>query len=168
MTIRPTSDRMRETLFNIIGHRWPEKLDDGRVLDLFAGTGALGFEALSRGGAFALFVDNSALARGLIRQNMQALAAQGKARLFRRDATGLGAVGTMAPFDLVLADPPYGRGLGDKALAALKDGGWLAPNALIVLEESAASPVAIPPGFELEDRRTAGETALHFIVAGHG
>ena len=166
-TIRPTTDRTRESLFNVLSHRWPEKLDGGRVLDLFAGTGGLAFEALSRGASFALMVDNSVPARGLIRQTMHDLGAQGVAKLFRRDATRLGQIGTMAPFDLVFADPPYGQDLGDKALVSLLDGGWLAPDALIVVEEAAAAPLNVGPPLELVDRRTAGDTALHFIVRSH-
>ncbi|WP_306119475.1 MULTISPECIES: 16S rRNA (guanine(966)-N(2))-methyltransferase RsmD [unclassified Roseitalea] len=165
-SIRPTTDRARETLFNIIAHRWPDRLDGARVLDLFAGTGALGFEALSRGAAFALFVEPSVEGRALIRQTMHDLGLQGSARVFRRDATRLGPIGTMAPFDLVFADPPYGRGLGEKALASLLEGGWLAANALIVLEEAASAPICLPEALAKRDERRMGETMMHFIGPG--
>lgn len=166
MAIRPTTDRAREALFNIIAHTHPDRLDDARVLDLFAGTGALGFEALSRGAAFALFVEPSVEGRGLIRKTMHDLGLQGIAKLFKRDATRLGPIGTMAPFDLVFADPPYGKGLGEKALAAVLHGGWLSPGALIVLEETAAPAITLPDGLAMLDRRRTGDTALNFIAAG--
>lgn len=163
--IRPTTDRARETLFNIVAHAWPEKLDGTRVVDLFAGTGALGFEALSRGAAAALFVEPSAQGRGLIRKTMHDLGLQGVAKVFRRDATRLGPVGTMAPFDLAFADPPYGEALGEAALRALRQGAWLRPGAMIVLEEHANAVPALPAGFALLERRQVGDTALFFIAA---
>ena len=132
--IRPTSDRTREAVFNVIVHRYPEKLDGGRVLDLFAGTGALGLEALSRGASSCVFIEESAEGRGLIRDNVEAFGLQGRTRIFRRDATRLGDVGTLAPFDLVFADPPYGKGLAEPALRAARQGGWLARGALAVVD----------------------------------
>ncbi|MCB1385124.1 MAG: 16S rRNA (guanine(966)-N(2))-methyltransferase RsmD [Nitratireductor sp.] len=156
--IRPTTDRNRESLFNILSNRID--LDGSRVIDLFAGTGALGFEALSRGAGHALFVDDGAEARALLQQNIESLGLQGRARLFRRDATRLGAIGTLRPFDLAFLDPPYGRGLGERALGALRAGGWLDRDALVVLEERHDSaPLAIE-GFEILDRRDFGETAM--------
>ncbi|MHB1110468.1 MAG: 16S rRNA (guanine(966)-N(2))-methyltransferase RsmD, partial [Devosia sp.] len=131
-TIRPTSDRARESIFNILSSRLGPNLDGSRVLDLFAGTGALGLEALSRGAASVVFVDTGAAARGLIRDHIEAFGAGGVAKLLRRDATDLGPAGTMGPFNLVFLDPPYGRGLGEKALASLAAGKWLAPDAVIV------------------------------------
>jgi 16S rRNA (guanine966-N2)-methyltransferase len=157
--IRPTSDRLRETLFNILIHRGGG-VEGRSVLDLFAGTGALGLEALSRGAAFAAFVDDGAAARGLIRANVEALGLGGVSRILRRDATRLGRIETFAPFDLVFADPPYGRGLGEAALASAIEGGWIAPGATIVLEERHDAPIALPPGLRLEDRRTAGEARI--------
>lgn len=162
--IRPTTDRTREALFNIIAHTWPDRLDGTRVIDLFAGTGALGFEALSRGAAAALFVEPSVEGRGLIRTTMHDLGLQGAARLFKRDATRLGPIGTMAPFDLAFADPPYGKGLGARALIALRQGGWLHDGALIVLEESANATLDLPGGLVLLDQRQTGDTALYFIA----
>ena len=115
-SIRPTTDRTREAVFNVLAHRFPEKLEGARVLDLFAGTGALGLEALSRGAAHCLFIEESAEGRGLIRTNVEAFGLQGRTKIFRRDATGLGDAGTIAPFGLLFADPPYGKGLGETAL----------------------------------------------------
>ena len=163
--IRPTSDRHRETLFNILGHRPGFLLDGARVLDLFSGTGALGLEALSRGARFCLFVEEGVEGRGLIRQNVEAFGLQGRSRLFRRDATRLGPSGAVEPFDLLLADPPYGKRLGEAALASALAGGWLKPGAVVVLEEAAAAPFEVPAGLRLEETRTMGETVLRFLVA---
>ncbi|HVW92430.1 MAG TPA: RsmD family RNA methyltransferase, partial [Devosia sp.] len=127
-SIRPTADRAREAIFNILSSRMGPVLDGRRVLDLFAGTGALGLEALSRGAANVVFVDNGAEARGLIRDHIEAFGAGGVTKLLRRDATELGPVGSMKPFDLVFLDPPYGKGLGERALVSAKAGGWLAPG----------------------------------------
>jgi 16S rRNA (guanine966-N2)-methyltransferase len=161
--IRPTSDRLRESLFNVLAHGYDDKAAGARVLDLFAGTGALGLEAMSRGAAFALFVDEGVEARGLIRQNIEMLGLTGRTRLFRRDATKLGPAGTVAPFDLVFADPPYGRALGEPALASSVAGGWLAPGALVVLEESADAVIEPVAGLEPLERREAGDTQLLFF-----
>ena len=160
--IRPTTDRTRESLFNILMHSYPDSLDDTRVLDLFAGTGAVGIEALSRGCRQALFVETGPEGRGLLRTNIEALGLTGRARIYRRDATDLGTVGTVEPFDLLFADPPYGQGLGDKALMAAASGGWLVPGALAVLEERA--DVAPAPGgaYAFLDSRQFGETRMHF------
>jgi 16S rRNA (guanine966-N2)-methyltransferase len=130
------------------------------VLDLFAGTGALGIEALSRGAAHALFVETSVEGRGLIRTNMEAFGLNGVARILRRDATALGNAGTIAPFDLVFLDPPYGKGLGEKALASAAAGGWLKPGALCVLEERASAAIALPTGFQLREERDSGDSQL--------
>ena len=166
--IRPTSDRLRETLFDILAHRYDDHLSGARVLDLFAGTGALGIEALSRGGTYALFVEEGVEARGLIRHNIEALGLTGRTRIFRRDATRLGEAGTVAPFDLAFADPPYGRELGERALAAALSGSWLRPGALCVLEESAKSPVKPVDRFEILDRREIGDSQLVFLRAPSG
>jgi 16S rRNA (guanine966-N2)-methyltransferase len=160
--IRPTSDRLRETLFNILHHAYDDPVAGARVLDLFAGTGAMGLEALSRGAAFALFVDDSAEARGLIRQNVEALGLGGATRLFRRDATRMGAAAPNAPFGLVFCDPPYGRDLAPRALAACAAGGWLEPGALVVVEEAQGVAVALPEGFGELERRDYGETRVLF------
>src|SRR5581483_11525653 len=134
--IRPTADRLREALFNILIHAYGDPVTGARVLDLFAGTGALGLEAMSRGASFALFVDEGAEARALIRGNVEALGLGGATRIFRRDATRLGAAHPVEPFALVFLDPPYGRGLAPKALASARAGGWLLPGALVVVEEA--------------------------------
>lgn len=163
--IRPTSDRLRESLFNVLAHAHDDACDGARVLDLFAGTGALGLEALSRGAVFAALVDQSAEARGLIRSNVEALGAAGLTSLLKRDATKLGAVAPFEPFTLVFCDPPYRKGLAERALASARDGGWLAPGALVIVEEAAESAVALPDGFTQLDRRAAGETQFLILRA---
>lgn len=159
-SIRPTSDRLRESLFNVLAHAYDDAVAGARVLDLFAGTGAMAFEALSRGAAFALLVDDGTEARGLIRENQMALGLAGHSRVFRRDATKLGPISGMAPFSLVFCDPPYRKGLGEKALASALEGGWLAPEALVVLEEAAGVEIAVPEGFAELERRGYGETQV--------
>ena len=163
--IRPTSDRLRESLFNILAHGYGLPEQGTRVLDLFAGTGALGLEAISRGAASATFVETSVEARGLIRTNIEALGLTGVARILRRDATDLGRAGTIAPFDLVFCDPPYGKVLAEAALASAASGGWLSPGALCVLEERADAAVEVPDGFALLDGREAGGSQLMFLRA---
>lgn len=159
--LRPTADRVRESLFNILAHGVEGlSLEGARVIDLFAGTGALGLEAISRGAAFCLFVDNEAEARGLIRTNVETFGLTGVTRIFRRDATDLGPAGTVAPFDIAFLDPPYEHGLGEKALTALADGGWLVPGAIVVLEERAGAAVALPTAFDEIDARTYGDTQV--------
>jgi 16S rRNA (guanine966-N2)-methyltransferase len=165
-SIRPTADRVRESIFNILASRLGPSFEGLRVLDLFAGTGALGLEALSRGAAHVVFVDTGAEARGLIRDHIEAFGAGGVAKLLRRDATNLGPAGTMGPVDLVFLDPPYGKGLGEQALISLRDGGWLKPETLLVLEESGDAAVRLPPGFTLDDRRDYGAAAIHFVSVG--
>ena len=163
---RPTSDRVRESLFNILSHSIDQfSIEGTRVLDLFAGTGALGLEAISRGAAFALFVDSDPDARGAQRDNIEALALTGRTRLFRRDALKLGKAGNMGAFGLVFLDPPYGKGLAEKALLRALQGGWLEPGAVIVIEESADSQFEFPQGFEQLDERTYGSTKIHILRA---
>jgi 16S rRNA (guanine966-N2)-methyltransferase len=162
--IRPTADRLREALFNILVHAYADPVTGARVLDLFAGTGALGIEALSRGAAFALFVDDGAEARALIRENVAALGLGGASRIFRRDATKLGPVHPLEPFSLIFLDPPYGRGLAEQALASARAGGWLAADALVVVEESAKANFAAPEGFIERERRRYDDTEI--IVLG--
>lgn len=162
--IRPTTDRTREAVFNVLAHAFPGSLEGARVLDLFAGTGALGIEALSRGAAHCVFIEQSAEGRGLIRDNVEALGLQGRTKIFRRDATDLGAVGTFSPFTLLFADPPYGRDLGERALASARAGGWLAPGALCVVEEAQSAAFAEPAGFRLADRRDYGDTAIRILT----
>src|ERR1700682_3467123 len=163
--IRPTADRLRESLFNILVHAYDDPIQDARVLDLFAGTGALGIEAVWRGAAFALFVDNGTEARALLRNNVEALALGGVTKVYRRDATHLGPAHPMEPFSLVFLDPPYGRGLAEKALASLRDGLWLAPGALLVGGEGEAAAFTTPGGFEELERRAYDDTEFVFLRA---
>ena len=162
--LRPTSDRVREAVFNILEHG----IEGGdvagkRVIDLFAGTGALGIEALSRGAQYCLFVEEAAEARALIRTNIESLALMGVTRMFRRDATDLGPAGNMEPYEIAFLDPPYGKGLGEKALVALRDGLWLTANAVVVLEEREGVVIDVPQGFAEMDRRSWGDTQVLFL-----
>lgn len=156
--LRPTTDRVRESLFSVLTHL--DVIDGARVLDLFAGTGALGLEALSRGAAHATFVDDGRAAQGLIRKNIDLTGAGARATLVRRDATRLGD-NPDTPFALVFLDPPYGKDLGQKALAVATKGGWIAENALVVWEES--SPMEPPAGYELHDARKYGDTHISLM-----
>lgn len=163
--IRPTSDRVREALFNILANNpaCPD-LAGASVIDLFAGTGALGLEAISRGAAHAIFVDQSANARALIRANIEALGLEGHTRLMRRNATKLGPALDRDRVDFAFIDPPYSRGLGERVLTALSDGNWLKPGGLIVLEERTTTPPDLSAGFVCTGTRPYGDTTLHFIV----
>jgi len=161
--IRPTADRLRESLFNILVHAYENPIEGARVLDLFAGTGALGIEAISRGAGFALFVDNGAEARALLRNNVEALGLGGVTKVFRRDATNLGPAHPVEPFSLVFLDPPYGKGLAEKALASLRDGGWLTKEALLVVEEAKAATLTTPEGFVELERRAYDDTEFVFL-----
>lgn len=161
--IRPTSDRARETMFNILQHGCDVSFEDIRVLDLFAGTGALGLEALSRGAAFCLFVEEAAEARALIRTNVETFGQTGHTKIYRRDATSLGASEGLGTFDLALLDPPYDEALGEAALQALAQGGWLRPDAISVLEERRGNTIAIPADFELIDLRELADTQMLFM-----
>jgi 16S rRNA (guanine966-N2)-methyltransferase len=158
--IRPTADRLRESLFNILVHAYGDPVAGARVLDLFAGTGALGLEALSRGAAFTLFVDDGAEARALIRGNVDALGLGGATKIYRRDATKLGATGPNGVFSLAFLDPPYGRMLAEPALVSAREGGWLAPGAVVVVEETADAHFVAPAGFAERERRDYGDTRL--------
>ena len=160
---RPTSDRVREALFNILAHGVEGlELEGARVLDLFAGTGALGFEALSRGARHCQFVDESTEARGLIRTNADKLGVIGQCKIWRRDATDLGPCAPLPKFDLVFADPPYGKGLGEKALTSLVQGDWINACGIVVLEEVEKAVVADIAGLTLIDERSYGETKVRF------
>lgn len=163
--LRPTSDRVRESVFNILSHGIEDfRIDGIRVIDLFAGTGALGLEALSRGASYCLFVEDGAESRGLIRQNVEAFGLTGNTRLFRRDATDLGPAAPMQPFTLAFLDPPYGKGLGERALTSLRNGKWLNSGAVVVWEERASSDLPWPVGFTEIDRRTWGDTQVAFAL----
>jgi 16S rRNA (guanine966-N2)-methyltransferase len=163
--IRPTADRLRESLFNILAHSYVDPVSGARVLDLFAGTGALGLEAMSRGAAFALFIDDGAEARALIRGNVEMLGLGGTTRIFRRDATRLGPVHPVEPFTLAFLDPPYRQGLAERSLASLRNGGWLAPGAFVVVEDAANANFAAPLGYSETERRRYDDTELIFLHA---
>ena len=167
--VRPTGERAREALFNILAHAdfYGFALEDARVLDLFAGSGALGLESLSRGASFCLFVDDHAESRAAIRENLEHLGLNGHAKLYKRDAASLGPrPGSVGPaFSLVFADPPYGRKLGEAALVSARDGDWLVPGALCIVEEAVTSDFAAPEGFVEVDRRRYGVTEFVFMRA---
>jgi 16S rRNA (guanine966-N2)-methyltransferase len=163
--VRPTSDRLREALFNILMHAYGDPVTGARVLDLFAGTGALGIEAVSRGASYTLFVDDGVEARALLHDNVESLGLGGVTRIFRRDASKLGPAHPVEPFDLVFLDPPYGKGMAEKALVSARDGGWLKPHALIVVEEAADAGFVAPEGFEELERRRYDDTEFVFLRA---
>ncbi len=156
--LRPTTDRVRESLFNVLTHQFD--FDGAQVLDLFAGTGALGLEALSRGATHVTFVDDGRVSQGLIRKNIDLTRSADCTTLIRRDATRLGD-NPGAPCDLIFLDPPYGKSLGQKALSAAGAGGWIAPDALVVWEENA--PMDAPAGFERTDARKYGDTHISLL-----
>ena len=162
---RPTSDRAREAMFNVLAHaEWAPAIDGARVIDLFVGSGGLGLEAMSRGAAFCLFVETEAAARGAIRDNIDALQLFGHTRLHRRDATALGEKPSNlgAPFDIAFLDPPYGKGLGENALARLVEGGWLSAEAIAVLEVGAdETPEA--PGWNIAAEKLYGAAKVLFL-----
>ncbi|MBU1325905.1 MAG: 16S rRNA (guanine(966)-N(2))-methyltransferase RsmD [Alphaproteobacteria bacterium] len=163
---RPTSDRARQAIFNILEHApWAEGLDGARVIDLYAGSGALGYEALSRGASFALFVETDDAARGAIRENMDAYGLFGRSRVHRRSATDLGPRPGSAgeAFTLAFLDPPYRQGLGEQTLARLLEGGWLAPGALVVFERGVDEPEIETPGYERLDAREWGAARVLFL-----
>ncbi len=160
--LRPTADRLRESLFNILAHAYDDPVTGARVLDLFAGTGALGIEAISRGAAYVLFVDEGVEARALLRSNVESLGLGGVTRIFRRDAAKLGPAHPIEPFSLVFADPPYGLGLAEKAIASARAGGWLRLEALIVVED-AANAFKAPEGFDELERRQYDDTEFVFL-----
>jgi 16S rRNA (guanine966-N2)-methyltransferase len=163
---RPTSDRARQAIFNILEHApWSAGLRGRRVIDLFAGSGALGFEALSRGAGFCLFVETDEAARGAIRENVDAMGLFGRTRVHRRSAIDLGVrPGADGPaFHLAFLDPPYAKGLGEEALARLRDGGWLAPGAIVVFERGSSEPPFSVEGYELLDARDYGAARVSFL-----
>jgi 16S rRNA (guanine966-N2)-methyltransferase len=168
--VRPTSDRVREALFNVLAHNdfgVGFAVEGARVLDLFAGTGALGLEALSRGAKYVLFVDDHAESRALVRRNVEAAHATGATKIWRRDATGLSEMPANAggPFDLVFLDPPYRKGLVERALASARDGVWLAEKAIVVAEMALDEVFAVPAGFSALDERTYGDTKVVLLTA---
>lgn len=162
--IRPTTDRVREAMFNILAHSIDGfSFSDARVLDVFAGTGALGLEALSRGANFVQFIEQHAAARGLIRTNAETLGETGRIKIWRRDATRLGKLESIPPFNLAFLDPPYGKGMGDKVLAKLVETGWLANGAIVVMEEANSASIAVPEELQLLMTREYGDTSARFF-----
>jgi len=164
--VRPTSDKVRQAIFNILAHNaFGFDLEGAKVIDLFAGTGALGIEALSRGARFALFVDDSAESRALIRRNVEALNLTGVTKIWRRDARDLGpmAAGAGGPFDLAFLDAPYRKDLTAPSMKSLRDGGWLTVDAIVVAETAEDETLAAP-GFRPLDSRSYGETAVHIFT----
>jgi 16S rRNA (guanine966-N2)-methyltransferase len=160
--VRPTNDRLREALFNVLTHSYGDPITGARVLDLFAGTGALGIEAISRGAAYALFVDEGVEARALLRDNIESLGLGGVTRIFRRDATRLGPAHPIEPFSLVFLDPPYSKGFAEKSLVSAREGQWLTSGALIVVEEAANAGFQAPEGFVELERRKYDDT--EFVI----
>lgn len=168
--VRPTADKVRQAIFNILNHNDFDTgfaLEGARVADIYAGTGAMGIEALSRGAAFCLFVDDAAESRALIRENVEALALTGVTKIWRRDATKLGpmAAGAGGPFELVILDPPYRKGLIEPALIGLRDGGWLSPGAVIVAEAAEDETIPSTDGFASFDERVYGDTRVRILTA---
>lgn len=161
---RPTSDRTREALFNVLAHAgWAPPLEGARIMDLFAGSGALGLEALSRGAGFCLFVETDHSARGAIRTNIETMNLFGVARVHRRSATGLGArpADVPAAFDIAFLDPPYGKDLVAPCIASLEAGDWLTPGATLVIE-TASDETPTPPGWTCQDDRIYGAAKVTF------
>ncbi len=158
--IRPTSDRLRETIFNILAHAYGDPVQNAAVIDVFAGTGAIGIEALSRGAQNVLFVDDGAEAGMLLHENISTLGLVGLARIIKRDARRLGKAPAGAQYSLAFLDPPYGKALAEPALAALLEGGWLARGGLVVVEEAATHVLALPLGLRLRETRRYGDTQL--------
>jgi 16S rRNA (guanine966-N2)-methyltransferase len=166
--VRPTADKVRQADFNILMHNdfgCDFALEGARIADLFAGTGAMGIEAMSRGAAFCLFVDDSAESRALIRQNVEMLNLTGTSKIWRRDATNLGPMGPGAggPFDLVILDPPYRKNMVGPSLVSLVEGGWLSEHAVLVAE-AAEDEVLVAEGFQRFDERVYGETRVVFLT----
>ena len=162
--VRPTSDKVRQAVFNIVTHG-DFDIGGARVIDLFAGTGALGLEAISRGAAFCLFVEEAAESRALIRRNVEAFGLTGVTKIWRRDATDLGpmAAGAGGPFDLAFLDPPYRKDLAARCLTSLAEGGWLRDGALVIVETAADEPAPEAARFTACDSRIYGETRVSFF-----
>ncbi len=165
LNVRPTSDKVRQAIFNVLEHRdfgADFGLDDARVIDLFAGTGALGIEALSRGAAYAFLIDNSATSRATLRRNVEVMGLTGKTKIWRRDASDLGR-NINKPFDLTFLDPPYGQNLLAPALASLHAGGWLQPHAIVVAEAARDTNIPSTDDYQILDERLYGETRVAFL-----
>jgi 16S rRNA (guanine966-N2)-methyltransferase len=165
-SVRPTSDKVRQAVFNILEHKdfgFPFGLEGARVVDLFAGTGAMGLEALSRGARYCLFVDDAATSRALIRENVETFGLTGATKIWRRDAATLGPLDTLSPFDVAFLDPPYRKGLLTPALAGLRSGGWLTSPALVVVEMAEEEDLPSTDGYEMLDDRVYGDTRVAIL-----
>ena len=165
-TIRPTSDRLRESLFNILEHAYGDPVRDARVIDVFAGTGALALEALSRGAHFALLIDDDSQAQALIRSNIATLDLAAQTRILSRSALKIGTAPLGEKFALAFLDPPYHGNLAIAALGALRDGAWLAAGALVVVEDAANARMDLPEEFKMVETRLSGESQLAFLRFG--
>jgi len=166
LNTRPTSQRAREAMFNVLQHgNFGIELAGARILDLFAGSGALGIEALSRGAEYCIFVDDALPARAALRHNIDMLGLGGQSRVFRRDATNLKPAGNLGAFDIVFADPPYDKHLGEAALASVIKGGWLKPDGIFVLEVRKTAEIDLPEGVEVLDQRSHGEAQVLILRA---
>ncbi len=167
--IRPTSDKVRQAVFNVLSHRdfgFPFSMEGARIVDLFAGTGAFGIEALSRGARYCLFVEEAASSRAIIRENVETLGLTGVSKIWRRDATALGALDTLSPFDLAFLDPPYRKDLMGPALASLRDGGWLKSPALVIAETAEEEILPSTEGYTILDERIYGDTKIAYLRFG--
>ena len=165
---RPTSDRARQAVFNVLEHAaWADSLQGARVMDVYAGSGALGFEAISRGADFCLFVEIDEDARGAIRENADAYGVMGRTRVHRRSAVDLGVRpgSDGEAFDLAFLDPPYRKGLGEQTLVRLLEGNWLKPGAVVVFERGSDEPEIDTPGYERLDARDYGAARVLFLRA---
>jgi 16S rRNA (guanine966-N2)-methyltransferase len=168
--VRPTSDKVRQAIFNVLRHHdfgSGFSLEGATAVDLFAGTGALGLEAISRGAAFELFVEEDVESRALIRRNVETLDLTGATKIWRRDATSLGPMpaGSGGPFNLAFVDPPYRRDLAPRALESLQQGSWLAADAIVVVESGKSEELLRPEGYTLLDDRAYGDTRVVFLQA---
>lgn len=164
--IRPTTDRVRESLFSILENRYGDLLHDGKIIDLFAGTGAFGLEAVSRGAAFVLFVEQSREAQRIIARNIDELKLKKRVQILRKDVTKLQKMHKEGPFDIVFADPPYGMGLAEKAAITLIKNGWMSERSLFVAEDRKGSSAPFLPSFNLVDQRIFGDTVIRFFKPG--
>ncbi len=161
--IRPTSDRVREAIFNILSIKIKNNFAAQNVLDLFAGSGALGLEAASRGANNIVFIDNGAHARSLIRRQIDNLALTNNVKLLGYDAANLRKNTKFPPFNLIFLDPPYQKGLGEKALISALKNGWIADKAMIIFEEQANKNIEFPEQFTISDRRKFGNSEIYFL-----
>ncbi|ACT56878.1 16S rRNA (guanine(966)-N(2))-methyltransferase RsmD [Candidatus Liberibacter asiaticus] len=162
-SIRPSDSRTKKALFDILTHVYPVFLDSTRMLNIFAGTGSVGFEALSRGCHYVLFVDNNSESIRLIRRNSELLGVEKNCNIFFRDVLRLGKIGNISPFQLVYLDPPYGQGLAQQALAIIDKEGWLEPNALVIIEEYAGTCISVGAAFHFLQERKYGDTKIYFF-----